>query len=125
MLDPRTSAGRRKRLLILAVATVVVYACGVGVSRYATRQFLGIDAESLDADLRSSLPLGSSMEAGRAWFARHGIEPWEDETVTGRSLTARLPNDTVLETGEIRIWLDYGFEGRLKSIGVGRTSQPR
>jgi hypothetical protein len=100
--------------VILAVATVVVYALGVGASHVVTRLFVGTDAERLDSDLQSSLSIGSSMDAGRTWFARHGIEPVESETFEGRYLKAILPDDTLLETADIHIWLCYDFEGRLR-----------
>jgi len=126
MLDIRTASGRRNRLLALAVVTVAFCALAAGLSHYAAHPFNGMDAQGLDSDLQSSLPIGSSMDAGRTWFATYGIEPLEtvlEDKETGcvsHLIYARVPNNTLLETAEIDIWLRYDTERRLKSAKVQR-----
>ncbi|MCU0873441.1 MAG: hypothetical protein MUE50_13955 [Pirellulaceae bacterium] len=117
MLDVWTPSGRRKRLLFLAiVATVLCVCCGV-LSNFADRLFNGIDMDRLADDLHSSLPVGSDVQNGKAWFARHGIEVVTDSD--DADLCGRISNNTLTERGEIEILLDYG-PGGLRHASIHR-----
>lgn len=124
MPDIRTASRRRKRLMILAVVAVTLCACVAGLVHFAIYPFNGMFAGRLDADLQASLSVGSTMDEGRTWFARQGIEP--SETVLGVSgylIFATLPNDTLFDTAEVHIRLRYDSQGRLRSTTVERRVQ--
>ena len=120
-MDVTKRSGRRKRLIVLGVTAIVVCICGRVVSRYTTRPFNGIDVEQLDADLRASLSAGSTVEEGRAWFARHGITPTESERYLDFEQYASVPNSSLLDTAEIDISLRYDSDRRLRSAHVSRN----
>jgi hypothetical protein len=123
MFKTGTASGRRKRLVVLAAIVIGLWACGERLSRTATRLFVSVDTEELKSDLKASLPIGSSLNAGTEWFARHGVEP----TVEGYgscSMFGAIPADTLFETGETRVRLVYDAL-QLKSVQVERHMQPR
>jgi hypothetical protein len=70
----------------------------------------------LEADLHERLPDGSTWEQAEAWFASHGFRP--DVIVDGAGtkigLCDVIPNDSLLDTAEIRIELYFSPEGRLR-----------
>ncbi len=123
-VTPRT--GRRKRLVALGGAGIVVCICAGVASRYTTHPFNGIDVEDLDADLRASLSTGSTMDEGHAWFAQQGITPTEyNRGNISFSLFASVPNNSLLETAEIHILLNYRWDRRLTSVHVSRQARSR
>ncbi len=107
MLDPWTPSGRRKRLLFLAVVTMVLCACCGALSHFAERLFNGIDVDRFADDLHSSLPVGSDIQDAKAWFARHGVG---------------ISNISLLEGGVIVVFLDYGPDGGLRHVSVERRA---
>ena len=132
-MDATTASGRRKRLIVLGVTTVLLCVCAFGISHFAAHPFGGMGAEHLNADLQAGLPTGSTMDEGRAWFARHGIEPEErtrpdydsPEWEAGLdaklyTLYARIPSNSLFETADIVVCLEYGSARRLDTATVGR-----
>ncbi|MCU0872155.1 MAG: hypothetical protein MUE50_07400 [Pirellulaceae bacterium] len=120
MLDPWTPSGRRKRLLFLAVVTMVLCACCGALSHFAERLFNGIDVDRFADDLHSSLPVGSDIQDAKAWFARHGVEMVEDSD--DADLVGRISNISLLEGGVIVVFLDYGPDGGLRHVSVERRA---
>ncbi len=120
MLDPWTPSGRRQRLLLLAIVTMVLCVCCGVLSRVADRLFNGSDVERLAADLHSSLPVGSDIQDAKAWFARHGVEVVEDSD--DADLCGRIPDNTLSERAEIEILLDYGPDGGLRHANFERRA---
>lgn len=123
MFETWTATGRRRRLIVLAIVVIGVCAWGDRLSRFATRLFVSVNAEELESDLQASLPLGSNLNVGTAWFARHGVEPSVDG-YNPCSVSGELPADSLFETGEIRISLGY-LDKELKSVKIERHMQPR
>ena len=120
MLDVWTPSGRRKRLLFLAMVTMVLCVCCGVLSHFADRLFNGINIDRLADDLHSSLPVGSDIQDAKAWFARHGIEIVTDSD--DADLCGRVSNNTLFEGGEIEILLDYGPDGGLRHVSVERRA---
>jgi len=120
MLDVWTPSGRRKRLLFLAIVTMLLCVCCGVLSHFADRLFNGIDIERLADDLHSSLSVGSAPQAAEEWFARHGIEhvKYSDDA----DLVGRISNIALLEGGVIVIFLDYGPDGGLRHVSVERRA---
>ena len=118
MLDVWTPSGRRKRLLFLAMVTMVLCVCCGVLSHFADRLFNGINIDRLADDLHSSLPVGSDIQDAKAWFARNGVEIVTDSD--DADLCGRVSNNTLFEGGEIEILLDYGPDG-LRHASVERS----
>jgi hypothetical protein len=78
--------------------------------------------ERLEADLKERLPDGSTWEQAEAWFASHGIQQEDIVEMSGRriGLGARIPNDSLLESAEIRIELYFSPDGRLQERSIYR-----
>jgi hypothetical protein len=107
-------------LLIAAVAGLFAL-CG-GLAYVAVTPKNGIRVEQLEAELRERLPEGSSWQHAEEWFASHGIKPGYILDASGRSvgLTTTIPNNTLLESAEIQIFLYFDDRGRLRERVVRR-----
>ena len=109
------------QLLITATICTLVVAAIVFVVNWPTN---GITVGRLEADLNEQLPDGSTRESAEKWFARHGIQPWDITDLEGRKtgLGAIVPNNTLLNTAEIRIFLYFSPEGGLNYRKIYRFS---
>lgn len=108
--------------LLLAVAGVIgLFSCCGWVALFGDRPKNGIRVEQLEADLNERLPDGSTWEQAEAWFASHGLRPgvigWGNQK---DGLAATIPNDSLLESAEIRIELYFSPEGRLQKRVIYR-----
>ena len=122
-LDVWTASGRRKRLLVLGVASIVFCVCCGLLSHFARHPFNGIDVDRLADDLHSSLPVGSTRQAAEEWLARHGIEHVEDSDDAG--VVGKISNSTLFERADIEILLYYGPGGLEHSTVERRVSLQR
>ena len=116
---------RRRGITCLVVTVPVVvglFACCGGVAFYGDRPKNGIRVERLEADLEERLPDGSTWDQAEAWFASHGFQPGTIGESGGRKtgLGATVPNDSLLESAEIRIELHFSPEGRLQKRVIYR-----
>jgi hypothetical protein len=118
------SSRRKSRLGVYVIAAVVVglVACCGGLALFGDRPTNGIRVEQLEADLNERLPDGSTWEEAEAWFASHGFKTRAIGEKGGRKigLGTRIPNDSLLESAEIRVELYFSPEGRLKKRVIYR-----
>lgn len=114
MDEPSSRRGKPLRWFLVAAA-VGLFACCGGLALFGDRPKNGIRVERLEADLNERLPDGSTWELAEAWFASHGLRPNGIIEMSGRriGLMANIPNDSLLESAEIRIELYFSPEGRL------------
>lgn len=120
-MKPPTCRRHRFGWLILAVAAVGLF--GGGLALFGDRPKSGIRVERLEADLNERLPDGSSWEQAEAWFASHGIQPHGIITSSDNQkvgLGAIVPNDSFLQSAEIRIYVYFGPAGRLTKRSIYR-----
>jgi hypothetical protein len=69
---------------------VIVMGLPVGCCTIADLPYDGVWESSMAADLAANLPVGSSREQARAWFAAHGMTRFDEDLNEGR---ARLTGD--------------------------------
>jgi hypothetical protein len=113
--------GKRLRWFPI-VAVVGLFACCGGLALFGDCPKNGVRVERLEADLNERLPDGSTWEQAEAWFASHGLRPGVISEMGGRKvgLAATIPNDSLLESAEIRIELYFSREGRLEKRVIYR-----
>jgi hypothetical protein len=102
------------------VATLV--ACG-GLGFGAVQPRNGIRVEPLEADLRACVPSGSPKETAETWFDMHGIRYGPiTQGASGKHVgySAIVPNDSWLESAEIRIAVDFDDDGRVTDVNIYR-----
>jgi hypothetical protein len=106
-----------------AIGTLVC--CG-GITYYAFHPLNGIRVDRLKADLNQSLPDGSSWEQAEAWFGSHGFRPLKIAEKGGRivGLGAQVPNDDLIESATIYIYLYFDTEGHLEKRTIYREIKP-
>jgi hypothetical protein len=122
MEGPPSAASRRIGLMITVAAVVSLFASCGGLVIFGDYPKNGIRVERLEADLNEQLPDGSSWEQAEAWFASHDFQPHliaeKDGPIVG--LGATVPNDSLLESAEIRIEVYFSPDGRLKERVIYR-----
>jgi hypothetical protein len=101
----------------------VLTGLGFGVSHFSRHSFNGINPEHLREDLDASLAVGSTLDEGRDWFRKHGIRAYEHRMIVmltrrcyGHKLAGSVVIHTLFQRDVIVIELEYGLDGRLKSI---------
>jgi hypothetical protein len=82
--------------------------------------------EQWEADLNERLPKGSSWEQAHEWFASHGLEAsYIADSNKGRvGLMSVIPNYTLLQPGEIQIFLYFDDSGKLRERVIRRIASP-
>jgi len=119
--------GNRVHRILLAFITatiVFVLACCGGLILFGDRPTNGIRVERLEADIRRSLPVGSTWQEASAWFVSHNIQAGgAKDVLTGlpaKLLLATIPNDSLLESAEIRIAIYFDEDCQLTKIDIYR-----
>jgi hypothetical protein len=82
-----------------------------------------VRVEALEQDLRDRLPIGSTREQVQDWFASHGITYGDTvDSATGKrdGYCATMPNDSWVESAEIRISFEFDDRGRLTKFRIIR-----
>jgi hypothetical protein len=107
-------------------AAIGMLVCCSGITYYAFHPLNGIRVDRLEADLNQSLPDGSSWEQAEAWFASHGFRPLKIAEKGGRiiGLGAQVPNDDLIESATIYIYVYFDTEGRLEKRVIYREIKP-
>jgi hypothetical protein len=107
----------------LTVIAVLMICCCAGIGVFGDRPKNGIRVEKLEVDLKTQLPDGSSWEESELWFSSHNLQPHViDRRQDGRKsgLGVTIPNDSLLDTAEIRIELYFDETGRLYKRSIER-----
>lgn len=113
--------GLQNKLLLVTGAFLLLTGCSV-LFLLAHRPNNGIWANELEADLNQRLPDGSTWEEAEAWFAAHGLRPIEiiDVDSSPIGMGVRIPNDSWLDSAEIRIELYFNEKKQLKKRVIYR-----
>ena len=114
---------KRSRLFLVGTALLgILLSCG-GLWFFADKPKNGIRVEQLEDDLRKRLPIGSTWKEAEGWFASHGIKPGAISELGGRKigLGSTIPNDSLLDSAEIRIELYFNEDGRLRERIIYRV----
>jgi hypothetical protein len=109
------------------MAVIGLLLCCCGVAYFANYPLNGIRVDRLEADLNQSLPDGSTWEEAEAWFAAHGFKTKTiAEANGGRTvgLGAQIPNDDLIESATIYIYVYFDTEGRLEKRVIYREIKP-
>lgn len=118
----------RRRWKPFALAALVVFVC-VGLAYLAVRPTNGIWVGQLEAELNRDLPDGSTEEEARAWcisrgFFTSGLRPNPNDTVSqsqfAGGVMALVPNETLLEDGQIQIFIYFDRQGRVCKRDIRR-----
>ena len=122
MTEPVHGRGRHTGWLLAIVVVAGLFGCCGGLTLIGGRPKNGIRVEKLEADLRSSLPVGSMWAQAEAWFASHGIEPMGIRDLNGKEvgLGAIIPNDSFLESAEIYLYVYFNDAGEVREIIIYR-----
>ncbi|MDB5307549.1 MAG: hypothetical protein JWO38_1751 [Gemmataceae bacterium] len=116
------SRGRRTGLIMAAMLAIGLFGCCGGIALFGARPENGIRVEQLEADLRANVPLGSSREQAEAWITAHGFTPEGISDKSGRrvGLAAMIPNDSLLDSAEIRLYIYFDDTGRVREVTIFR-----
>lgn len=116
MEEPLSIPRRRLCSFLIASVTVGLFSCCGGLALFGDRPKNGIRVERLEADLNERLPDGSSWGQAAAWFASYGFQAdlITDEAGRKIGLCDIIPNDSLLQTADIRIEVYFSPEGRLR-----------
>jgi hypothetical protein len=108
------------------MAVIGLLLCCCGVAYFAIYPLNGIRVDRLEADLNQSLPDGSTWEQAEAWFASHGFRPLKIAEKGGQmvGLGAEVPNDDLIESATIYIYVYFDTEGRLEKRVIYREIKP-
>ena len=123
MVDAPSNRRSRTRLILLAAVVAGVFAgCG-GLTYFSVNPKNGIRVGRLEADLHERLPEGSSWAEAEAWFASHGVKPGGIVDSGGRriGLMTIIPNDTLVESAEVQIFLYFDDTGKLRERIIRRV----
>ncbi len=122
MKEPPTRRRGRTLSVVTVSAAVGLLACCGGVALFGDRPLNGIRVDRLEADLNESLPDGSTWEQAEAWFASHDLRTETIAEKGGRitGLSAKVPNDSLLDSAEINIQLYFSPEGQLQKRVIYR-----
>jgi len=105
----------RRLAIMVAAITASVACCGGGLVHVVFTPVNEFRVEVLEADLKKRLPLGSSRDQAKAWFASHNIRTegiFDNNGEVG--LAAHFPNGSRLLEAYIVIELYFGDDGRLR-----------
>ena len=122
--DTPVSQPKRRRGLpiwvtLLTLAAVLVGATGLVFAAYRPER--GIRVEELKADAEQKLPVGSSREQAKEWFASRGITDVKDaRDIVGTGYRGTLPNSSWVEGGEIVVTVMFDRENKLNRLTVVR-----
>jgi hypothetical protein len=122
MDSPLTITPRRgKRWIIFAITITGSLICCAGLVNYAVTPRNGILVESLEADLKNRLPLGSSWQQAHDWFASYGFQTDYISDSSGKvGLSTVIPNSSLLEVADIYIELYFSTTGALREHVIYR-----
>lgn len=120
---PSIGRGRRIGRLLSIAAVIGLFSCCCGLALFGDRPKNGMRVEQLETDLNEQLPDGSTWHQAETWFASHNTQPSviinsADKRKVG--LGAIIPNDSLLESAEIRIQVYFSPEGRLIKRSIYR-----
>lgn len=123
MTEAKGGQKRRFRTRLIAAVSVGLFGCCGGLLAFGDRPHNGIRVENLEKDLNERLPDGSTWDEAEAWFAAHGIKPHSISRVSDGNkvgLGATVPNNSFVNSAEIRIALFFNAQSRLEKRIVYR-----
>jgi hypothetical protein len=114
---PRVSDRWLRPVVLVFLGVMLVGCCGCPLGLVLDYRAGQARAEDLERDLGQNLPVGSTREQARAWFASRGIDYIEDGANTGAgektTYSADLPDRRVSDLiWDGKIWIEVRFDER-------------